>query len=507
MKRWAAAWMLVLPIALVAGDCDDDDDCWDDDCDDFFFIVPPPAAGPAADLNLDGFADLVIGAPLHDGGGTPGAQRGAVFIHYGSAAGPSAAPGLTIFGPEDGAEFGSSIAFVGDVNARGAPDLLVGAPLDDGDGNTVDDAIDRGRGRAFVFFGGPSMDGDADVTMTGAEPDARLGSSVARIVDTNGDGFDDWLVGAPRDDGDGDATDDGLDRGRAFFHYGGSTPDGIADVVFTGPEDGSQFGFAVDSAGDINHGGAEDIAVGAPLDDGDGNTIDNGDNRGRVFVFFGGSVLDPAADLTLTGDENNAELGTAVAVVLDVNGDDVDDLLVGAPGHNAGAGAGADRGEAYVYFGGTTPDATADITISGGTNDGAFGEAVSRAGDVNGDNEWDFIVGAPLEDPAARADAGRAYLFFGGAAADAIADRVFVGNEAFGEFGATVAGPGDINGGGRDLIIGAPFDDADGNTSDNGLDRGRAFVFFGGSAAIDTAADATVNGPQNDALAGSAIAN
>lgn len=349
------------------------------------------------------------------------------------------------------------------------------------------------------------MDATADVTMTGAEPDARLGSSVARIVDTNGDGFDDWLVGAPRDDGDGDAIDDGLDRGRAFFHYGGPTPDGIADVVFTGPEDGSQFGFAVDSAGDINHGGAEDIAVGAPLDDGDGNTTDSGADRGRVFVFFGGTVLDADPDLTLTGDENDAQFGAAVAVVLDVSNDDVDDLLVGAPLHDAGAGPNA--GEAYVYFGGTTPDATPDITISGGTRNGSFGAAVSRAGDANGDNEWDFIVGAPLEDPAARTDAGRAYLFFGGAAADAIADRIFVGNEVDGEFGATVAGPGDINGGGRDLIIGAPFDDADGNTSDNDLDRGRAFVFFGGSAAIDTAADAIVNGPQNDALAGSAIGN
>ena len=86
-------------------------------------------------------------------------------------------------------------------------------------------------------------------------------------------------------------------------------------------------------------------------------------------------------------------------------------------------------------------------------------------------------------------------------------DLVFAGTEADGQFGATVAGPGDINGGGRDLIIGAPFDDADGNASDDGLDRGRMFVFFGGAAALDNAADATINGPQNDGLAGTAIGN
>src|SRR5262245_43988370 len=141
MKRFAT-WILVLPIALVAGDCDDDDH------DHFFFVS---TVRSAADLNLDGFADVVIGAPQADGGGAPGSERGAVFIHFGSAAGPSAAPDLTLLGSEDRAHFGTSIAFVGDVNGHGAPDLLVGAPLDDGDGNSVDDGTDRGR--AFIFFG------------------------------------------------------------------------------------------------------------------------------------------------------------------------------------------------------------------------------------------------------------------------------------------------------------------------------------------------------------------
>jgi hypothetical protein len=500
VKRFAVL-LLAVPLALVADDCDDHDHCHD--CDVIF--VPAPVAGPAADLNVDGFADLVIGAPQHDGGGAPGAQRGAVFVHWGTPTGPSPAPGLTIFGQEDGARFGSSLAFVGDVNARGAPDLLVGAPLDDGDGNDTDDGLDRGR--AFVFFGGPAMDATPDVTMTGAEPGAELGTSVARIADTNGDGYDDWLVGAPLDDGDGNATDEGLDRGRAFFYFGSSVPDGGADVVFTGPEAGSEFGAAVDSAGDINHGGAEDIAVGAPLDDGDGNATDEGANRGRVYVFYGGSVLDAVPDLVLTGNENAAHFGAAVAVALDVSGDGIDDLLVGAPDHNAGGGANADRGQAYVYFGGATPDAVADVTISGGTNGGAFGSSVSRAGDVNGDGQRDFIVGAPLEDPGAHTDAGRAYLFFGGAAVDAVADLAFDGAETGARFGAVVAGPGDINGGGRDLEIGAPLDDADGNASNDALDRGRVFVFFGGAGPLDNTPDAIINGAQDDAQAGAAIAN
>ncbi len=493
MKR-LAAWMLVPLIALVAGGCHDDDD------DSFVFV----SNTPAADLNLDGFADLVLGAPLHDGAGPPGAQRGAVFVHFGSAAGPSATPVLTIFGAEDGAQFGFSIAFVGDVNGQGAPDILVGAPFDDADGDGADDGTDRGR--AFVFFGGPSMDAIADVTASGAEPGARLGSSVARIADTNRDGFDDWAVGAPLDDGDGNGTEDGLDRGRAFFYYGFFAPDGVADVTFTGPEAGSEFGFAVASAGDINSGGAEDIAVGAPLDDGDGNASEDGDDRGRVYVFYGGSILDAVPDVTLTGDEDGAQFGSAVAPVFDVGNDNVDDLLVGAPFHNAGARPGADRGEAYVFFGGSTPDTIADLTISGDTDDGALGASVSRAGDVDGDNARDFIVGAPLEDPAARADAGSAYLFLGGAAVDEIPDLLLDGAEAGGNFGATVAGPGDLNGGGRDLIIGAPLDDADGNATDDALDRGSAFVFFGG-AVLDDVPDAIVDGDQIDGRAGTGIAN
>lgn len=490
MKRSAAALLVVS--ALWGAGCHDDDD-------DFEFITIS-----AADLDVDGYADLVIGAPLDDGDGASGSERGAVFVHLGGPDGPSAAPDLSIFGSEDGARFGSSLAFVGDVNGGGAPDIAVGAPLDDGDGNTSDSGVDRGR--AFIFFGGPSMDGDPDVVMTGAEPDAGLGTSVGRVADTDRDGFDDWVVGAPFDDGDDNGTDDGLDRGRAFLFLGAPNPNDIADLVFTGEENDAQFGAAVAGAGDLNDGAAEDIAVGAPLDDGDDTVGDSGADRGRVFVFFGGSVLDPEPDLTFTGDENDASFGAALAPALDVNSDGVDDLLIGAPLHDAGGGGGADRGRAYVFFGDETPDTDEDVTISGTVDDGSLGAAVSRAGDVNRDDRRDFLVGAPLEDPNSRADAGSAYLFFGGPGVDGDFDLAFDGAEAGARFGAAVAGPGDVNGGGRDVLIGAPRDDADGDASDDGDDRGSAFVFFGGSG-LDAIEDAIVDGALDGARAASSIAN
>jgi hypothetical protein len=470
MKRRACCMPLLVALAACSNG------------DDFFSRSHPRFS---ADLNLDGFADLVIGAPLHDGGGAAGARRGAVFVYYGSATGPAATPDLTIFGSEDGAEFGSAIAFVGDVNRGGAPDLLVGAPFDDGDDNDSDDGLDRGR--AFLFFGGAALDAVPEVTITGAEAGALLGWSVARIADTNRDGYDDWVVGAPLDDGR-------------------PVPAGLADAVFTGSEDGAQFGSAVASAGDFNHGGAQDIAVGAPLDDGDDNASDDGADRGRVFVYYGGVFLDAFPDVTLTGDEDGARFGSAVAPLFDVNDDRIDDLLIGAPLHDAGAGADADRGEAYVFFGGVAPDASPDVAISGDTDGGAFGSAVGDVGDVNGDGERDFAVGAPLEDPAGLADAGSAYLFFGGAAVDAVPDLAFDGAEAGASFGTTVAGPGDFDGSGRDIAIGAPFDDADGNDSDDAFDRGSVFLFRGGPGILDAVPDAILDGPQDGALAGSAIA-
>src|SRR5688572_2499264 len=447
MKRFAAT--ALVPLALFTPGCGDGDD--------HDFIVVNRFA---ADLDDDGFADLVIGAPRDDGEGVSGSNRGAVFIHLGGPDGPDPDPSLSIFGAEDGAEFGSALAFVGDVNGQGAPDLLVGAPLDDGDDNDDQDGDDRGR--AFIFFGGPSMDDIPDVTMTGAEIDAQFGTSVGRIADTNLDGFDDWVVGAPFDDGDGNATNSGADRGRAFLFLGGAPTNASADLTFTGAEDDAQFGAAVDSAGDLNDGAAEDIAVGAPFDDADDNSSDSGADRGRVFVFFGGSTIDTLPDLTLSSDENDASFGTAVALALDVDGDGIDDLLVGAPFHDAG---GTDRGRAYVFFGAPTPSTAPGLTISGTENGGAFGAAVSRTGDVSRDGRDDFFVGAPLENPNGRADAGSAYLYFGGPGVDEDFDLAFDGVETGARFGAAVAGPGDFDGGDRDVIVGAPRDDADGDNS------------------------------------------
>jgi hypothetical protein len=86
-------------------------------------------------------------------------------------------------------------------------------------------------------------------------------------------------------------------------------------------------------------------------------------------------------------------------------------------------------------------------------------------------------------------------------------DFFFDGTEVGARFGTTVASPGDFDQGGRDIVIGAPLDDTDGNAANNGLDRGSAFVFFGGAGVLDNVPDVIVDGAQNDAEAATGIAN
>jgi hypothetical protein len=105
-------------------------------------------------------------------------------------------------------------------------------------------------------------------------------------------------------------------------------------------------------------------------------------------VYFGGSSMNNTADVTMTGEGTSNQFGCSVSGTGDLNGDGYGDVIVGAA-----AGNGFLTGRAYVYFGGSTMDNTADVTVTGETTNTNFGCSVSNAGDVNHDGMIDIIIG------------------------------------------------------------------------------------------------------------------
>lgn len=403
------------------------------------------------DLNGDGFADLVVGAPTNDAGGI---DAGRVYVYLGG-------PGVTLDATADsvltgvaGETFGLAVAVAPDLNGDGYADLVVGAPANSAGGSLA--------GRAYVYLGGPgnALDTTADGTLTGQQTQDEFGKSVAGIGDVNGDGFGDLVVGANQ-------TPSASGRAYIFFGGPGTTFDQAGDATLRGQVNGDFFGFSAAGAGDTNGDGFADVVVGALL---------YGSAAGRAYVFLGGPPpFESTADGTVTGSTANDMLGISVASAGDVNGDGFADIVAGADGNDAG-GNGA--GQAYVFLGGAsdTLDPTPDGTLTGAAASDSFGHSVASAGDVNGDGFADVIVGAFLSNSTV-ADTGRAFVYFGAAGStfNATADGVLSPASVIDDkFGLSVAGIGDVNGDGlADVAGGAPGNDF------FAMNAGRAYVYFG----------------------------
>ena len=101
-----------------------------------------------------------------------------------------------------------------------------------------------------------------------------------------------------------------------------------------------------------------------------------GTNAGRAYIYFGGSMMDNIADVTLTGAAAGDYFGYSVSTAGDVNGDGYCDVIVGACYNDAG---GSNAGRAYIYFGGSSMNNIADVILTGAAADDYFGFSVSTS--------------------------------------------------------------------------------------------------------------------------------
>jgi hypothetical protein len=267
-------------------------------------------------------------------------------------------------------------------------------------------------------------------------------------------------------------------------------------VTGTGANNNDQYGWNVSYAGDINKDGYSDIIIGAPYDDGYGDSITD---CGAVYLFLGDDLAmyqnyDAAdADLVIYGKAANDHFGWSLSFAGDFNSDTNDDIIVGAPDNDDSA---TDAGIAYIFDGDdlTTEISTGDgiinlssdsnmVKLTGAIAGDRFGFSVSNAGDFDNDNDDDVVVGAPLNDSfhSAISNAGMAYLFYGSSSPSATtnannADCFFPGNQQDETMGFSVSNASDINNDGYDdIMVGAPGNNSKGN------DAGAVKIFFGGN--------------------------
>ncbi len=329
----------------------------------------------AGDMNGDGYADVIVGAYQS---GPLGLDSGHVYIYFGGVS-MDTVPDVTLGGgPAD--SFGKSVACAGDVNGDGYSDVIIGANGNDANG------LDCGR--AYILFGGATVDNIPDVIISGTVLVEDLGNSVAGAGDVNNDGYDDVIVGAFANDLVG-----GNNGGRAYLYLGGSPMNNVVDVTFSGIGSFDYFGTCVAGAGDVNNDGYDDILISAQTSPA---------QQGRVSLYFGGAAMNNVPDLTLRGEGTTNLFGWSLAGAGDINGDGFSDFIIGAWGYASSAG------KAYIYFGAALPDTIPDLTFLGEASGDRFGGSVSSAGDVNGDGHPDAIVGAFY---GGATDVGRAYLY------------------------------------------------------------------------------------------------
>ena len=369
---------------------------------------------------------------------------------------------------------GTSVAPAGDVNGDGFADVLVAA-----------DGLTSGRpGRVFLVLGRAraplryELSAELSIVVeffSGLAGGDQFGSFVAPAGDVDGDGLDDFLLGAPQGVAGRPAAGAVLVFGSQSFPDRVNVAQSLGQVgVLLQGIGGDATGLTGAALGDVNGDGVDDFGLGLPEV---GEPVDVDTRRGRMVVVYGVtgdrlrgvgpalniSLLADTAATQIDGPQAGALFGTSLAGLGDIDGDGRSDFGAGAPG----------SGSVFVFFGSETPlaqynpaapdgDLVVKLTASAWPGS-ALGTALSGGADVDGDGTGDALLGLPLAAPDVLA-AGAAMFVRGGASLRGQAlvdlprgsDAVFFGLE--GDLaGSAVALVPDLNGDQRaELLVGAP---------------------------------------------------
>jgi subtilisin-like proprotein convertase family protein len=245
----------------------------------------------SADVNGDGYDDLIVGAHFYANGET---SEGAAYVFHGSASGISTTPDWQYESGQPSALFGYSVAGAGDVNGDGYEDVIIGAM-------NYRNGFEFNEGGAFVFHGSASgLSAAPDWSVEGGMFIAWLGASVASAGDVNGDGFGDVVIGAPGYN---------FFMGAAFVYHGSALGlDGTPAQSYIGAIPGEQFGNAVAGAGDVNGDGVDDVIIG-----GMGYSNDQA-REGKAYLYHGSASGLPATpDWTSEGNLDYLMYGYSVS--------------------------------------------------------------------------------------------------------------------------------------------------------------------------------------------------
>lgn len=357
-----------------------------------------------------------------------------------------------ITSPDEAVRFGMVLADIGDINGDGLSDLLIGA----------EGGYKRGdyAGKAFIYLGNPQFSNRFSFVLVGEGPGDYFGCSATTLGDVNGDGFDDFAVGARQFD-----AKKGVDAGKVYIFYGGKKISDTANVTILGRGSHNYFGASLAGGKDINGDKKPDLIVGAPFG--------GSKYSGAVYIYLSDHGFEEPA-LILEGEEEGDAFGSNVAMIDDMNGDGIADFVVSAV--SADPGDIENAGKIYVYAGGSVIKKDPIITYAGSNRQEQLGYSLCSPGDLNNDGFADLLVGGIKGGNGT----GVVLLFLGGNSIRSEPAVTYYGQHQNDMFGYSISPAGDVDGDGfKDFMVGAPY------KAVSSYHNGKTFFFGGGKKFSD----------------------